>query len=161
MEGRIAGHFLKKLRPETAPIHHEGGHGFGGPLERLAGASNDPTEALAQIGEVVRGLKINGRSLGRVDEIAVQDFGRAADFRTPPFEHVLLPSVVLGVGIEVEVAPHRFAQVLLIEAPERLEQSPVRRQRLELIALGVGKRTTWPKISSKSSQFRYLVCSMF
>jgi hypothetical protein len=73
-------------------------------LERLAGSSNDTAEALTHIDEVVRRLKIDGRSVGRVEEVAVQDFVRAADFGTPTFEHVLLPSVVLGVGIEAEVA---------------------------------------------------------
>jgi hypothetical protein len=116
-----------------------GGHGVGRPLKGLAGASNDTAEALAQIDEVVRRLKIDRRSVGCVEEIAVQDFVRAADFRTPTFEHVLLSSVVLGVGIEVEVAPDRWAQVLLIEAPELIDQSRVRRQCLEVIALRGGK----------------------
>jgi hypothetical protein len=45
----------------------------------------------------------------------------------------------VGVRIEVEVAPHLRAQVGLIEAPEIIKQSRVRRQRLELIALRSGK----------------------
>ena len=55
-------HFLKELLSLDGSIHNEGEHFILGPLESLARPLNDAAAALAQIGEVVRGLKIDRRS---------------------------------------------------------------------------------------------------
>src|SRR6266542_564595 len=135
MPMRIVDHFLKKLLSVNAAIHNEGEHFFLGPLESLARALDDPAETLAQIGEVVRRLKIDRCSLDGMDEIAVHDFIGKSDFGTPAFEHVLRSGVVLGMGIEVEVGAYSLAQVLLIESPEAVQHRAVSGQPFELLAL--------------------------
>jgi hypothetical protein len=99
---------------------------------------DEAAEALAQIGEVVCRLKMDRSPFTGVEEIAVQDFVRAADLGTPSFEHVLLPGVVLGVGIQIQVASHLRAQVGLVEAPECVEQARVFGQSLSCMRYGVG-----------------------
>ena len=72
-------------------------------MEALSQAGDEGEEADAEVVVAVGALKVDGVTGGGVDVVAVDEFIRPADVRTPAFEHGLHAGVVSGVGIEIEI----------------------------------------------------------
>ena len=107
-------------------------------MEHLARTGRDVEEALAHVGEVVGGFKIERLSPGRVNEITVHDLVGETNSGAPAFQYFLHPGVLFDMGIEVEVRADVRTQILQVEAPEFVDESGIGGQVLESIALGRG-----------------------
>ena len=121
MQNGIGQHLLENLFPEDSPVHHKTQHPLWGPFHHLTATLDHVEKALAQIGKVIGRFKVKWLSAHRVDKVAVHRFIRPTDRGTPPFQHVLFSGVVLGVRVKVELALRLRANLLGIEAGQRLD----------------------------------------
>ena len=108
----------KDLLAENAPVDDAGQHRLGGQPQILAQPRQQRGEALTHVLVVVRTLQIHRIPGGGVKEIRVQNLVRPTDIGAPALEHVLHSRVMLGVGIEIEVAGLGRAHQLPIKAQE-------------------------------------------
>ena len=135
---RIGQHLLENLLTENSPVDHPTEHALSRPLHDLTATLDHAEKALAYglINKVVGRFKVKRLPSHRVDEVAVHRFVRPPDGRTPPFQHVLLPGVMLGVRVEVKLVLRLSPDLLRIEAGQRFDIG-LGGDPFQLLALGV------------------------
>ena len=137
MQTGIGQHFLEHFFAENTPVHDKGQHALLGPFHGLPEVFDHFEKTLAQIGKVVRRLKIERLSRDGVDKVAVHRFVGPPDRGTPSLQHVLFSRVMLGVRVQVEVALSIRAHLLGVEASQRFD---VRLEGDPFQSLALGKR---------------------